>query len=179
MTDVAHQEISLGDAAAGFLAGLSSKAKEESQQEVGRFVRWYGTERPMAGLVAHEIESYAEQMSCSDTDYARKLELIWAFLAQAKKAGWTKTNMGVHLKTKKKAGPKGTSRHSPRLSPSPREAMTSSRKSSPGSRASAARRLTKYARPPPTRTSRRMRLSTPRANGAATWKDASRSLKRQ
>ncbi len=49
----------------------------------------------------HQVEHYAEQVSVSETDYARKLELVRAFLAYAKKAGWTRTNLGTHLKTRK------------------------------------------------------------------------------
>jgi transcription elongation factor GreA len=42
----------------------------------------------------------------SDTDYAKKLELIRAFLAYAKKEGWSRTNLASHLKARKaKAGP--------------------------------------------------------------------------
>jgi transcription elongation factor GreA len=52
------------------------------------------------------VAGYAEQLSVSDTDYARKLVLLRAFLAYAKKAGWSQTNLGIHLKTKKgKTGP--------------------------------------------------------------------------
>jgi transcription elongation factor GreA len=72
-----------------------------SQQEVYRFTRWYGWERPFAGLAAPDIANYAERLSLSDTDYTRKLELIRAFLVYAKKQGWSKSKLAVHLKTKK------------------------------------------------------------------------------
>ncbi len=59
----------------------------------------------MAGLAAAEVANYAERLSVSDTDYMRKLELVRAFLVYAKKGGWSKTNLAVHLKVKKeKAG---------------------------------------------------------------------------
>ncbi len=72
-----------------------------SQQEVYRFARWYGWERPFAGLTAPEIAKYAEQLSLSDADYTKKLELIRAFLIYAKKEGWSKSNLAVHVKTRK------------------------------------------------------------------------------
>jgi len=91
----------LGQAAARFLGTLSAGKREASQPEVYKFARWYGWEISLSRLEAHQIERYAEQLSVSDTDYARKLELVRAFLAYAKKAGWTETNLATHLKTKK------------------------------------------------------------------------------
>jgi transcription elongation factor GreA len=105
------QNTSLGDAATRFLAKLSSQEREASQPEVYKFVRWYGWERPFARLAAPEVASYAEQLSISDTDYAKKLELIRAFLAYAKKEGWSRTNLAPHLKARKtKAGPQVSAR---------------------------------------------------------------------
>lgn len=93
--------LSLDEAASEFLASLSTEKRAASQPEVSRFVRWFGRETPIAGLTAHGIESYAEQLSQSDTDYARKLELLRAFLVNARKVGWTKTSLAANLKTKK------------------------------------------------------------------------------
>ncbi len=104
MTDKDNLNISLAEAATRFLTRLSPGEKGASQQEVNRFVRWFGAERPLSGLTAPEISNYAERLSLSDTDYARKLDLTRAFLAYAKKEGWSKTSLAVHLKTKKKPG---------------------------------------------------------------------------
>ena len=101
MVSNSSQNPSLGESAARFLAKLSPEEKEASQQEVYKFVRWYGWERPLSGLTAPEIANYAERLSLSDTDYLKKLELIRAFLTYAKKEGWSKTNLATHLKTKK------------------------------------------------------------------------------
>ena len=95
------QSLSLGAAASRFLVSLSPREAEVSQQEVYRFARWYGGERPLEGLTAAEVANFAERLSLSDTDYLRKLELIRAFLAYAKKEGWTKVNLATYLKAKK------------------------------------------------------------------------------
>ena len=95
------QSPSLGEAASRFLANLPSEERGVSQQEIYKFVRWYGGERPLAGLTAPEVANYAEQLSLSDTDYIRKLELIRAFLVYAKKEGWSKSNLATHLKARK------------------------------------------------------------------------------
>ncbi len=100
MSNASHN-LYLGEAASRFLASLSPEEKEISQLAVYKFVRWYGWERPLAGLTAHEVANYAERLSLSDTDYIKKLGLIRAFLVYAKKEGWSKTSLAIHLKTKK------------------------------------------------------------------------------
>jgi len=95
------QSPSLGEAASQFLASLSPEESKTSQQEIYRFVRWYGWERPVAGLIAPEVANYAERLSLSDTDYMRKLELVRAFLIFARKQKWSQTNLASHLKTRK------------------------------------------------------------------------------
>ena len=104
MTSSDSTNPSLSEAASRFLAKLSPSEREASQQEVYKFVRWYGRERPFAGLTAPEVGNYAERLSLSDTDYSKKLEQIRGFLAYAKKEGWSKTNLATHLKAKKGKG---------------------------------------------------------------------------
>ncbi len=105
------QSPSLGEAASRFLANLPPEERGMSQQEIHKFVRWYGGERPFAGLTAPEVANYAEHLSLSDTDYIRKLELIRAFLVYTKKEGWSKGNLAIHLKAKKgKTGFRSSSR---------------------------------------------------------------------
>ncbi len=96
------QNPSLGEAASLFLADLPPEERGASQQEIYKFIRWFGWERPLGGLTAVEIANYAEQLSLSDTDYMKKLELIRTFLVYAKKKGWSKTNLAIHLKARKK-----------------------------------------------------------------------------
>ena len=95
------QNPSLGEAANRFLANLPPEERKASQQEVYRFVRWYGWEQSFSGLTAPEVANYAERLSLSDTEYTKKLEVIRAFLVYAKKEGWSKTNLAPHLKSKK------------------------------------------------------------------------------
>lgn len=96
-----NQSPNLGQAASQFLACLPPEERKTNQQEVNRFARWYGLERPLANLTAPEVANYAERLSLSDTDYMKKLELIRAFLVYVKKEGWSQTNLAIHLKTKK------------------------------------------------------------------------------
>ncbi len=96
-----NQPLNLAEAASRFLASLSPEEAKSSQSEVQRFVRWYGRERSLSGLIAHEVANYAARMPSSDTDYIRKLEQVRAFLTYSREQGWTKTNLAAHLKVKK------------------------------------------------------------------------------
>ena len=95
------ENMSLGEAAGRFLASLSSDEGKLSQQEIYKFVRWYGWERPLSGLTAPEVGNYAEHLSLSDADHIRKLELVRAFLIYARKEAWTKISLATYLKAKK------------------------------------------------------------------------------
>jgi transcription elongation factor GreA len=90
-----------GEAASLFLASLPADKRPASQQEINKFIRWFGRERLFDGINASEIDNYAEQASRSDTGHAEKLALVRAFLSYAKKKGWSKTSLGTHLKAKK------------------------------------------------------------------------------
>ena len=101
MTDN-DKKLALGEAAKEYIAGLSPEDGKASQQEVSKFTRWFGRERPVSELKPSEIESYAEQMSTSDKDYLKKFDVVKAFLVHARKKGWTDSNMSIHLKVKVK-----------------------------------------------------------------------------
>jgi transcription elongation factor GreA len=100
VNDSTHS-LSMSEAASRFLATLSPEERGASQQEIYKFIRWYGWEQPFTRLTASEVANYAEQLSLSDTDYTRKLELIRIFLTYAKREGWSKSNLATHLKARK------------------------------------------------------------------------------
>ena len=105
-----NQSPSLAEAASSYLAGLPPEDRGASQQEIYKFIRWFGRESTFNELTAAEIGNYANRLSISDTDYTRKLEFIRKFLAHAKKKGWSKTNLATHLKARKgKTAPRPSS----------------------------------------------------------------------
>jgi len=95
------QRISLGEAASRFLGGLPSEEVAVSQQVLYQFVRWFGRERCLADLAAPEIDNYCGSIPATDADCNKKLDIIRSFLASARKKGWTKNNLAVHIKAKK------------------------------------------------------------------------------
>ncbi len=96
--DSASQNPNLSEAASRFLASLPAEDGEKSQQAVYGFVRWYGGKISLAELTAHEVENYAARLPSSQANY---LDQVRAFLAFARKRGWSKTNLAAHLKTRK------------------------------------------------------------------------------
>ena len=102
-SDSASFDTSLGQAATQFLITLSSEERLKAQQEVYKFVRWYGENRPLANLTIPEVANYADQITSSTTDVPEKLGTIKGFLTYTYKHGMTRKNMAVHLKSKKPA----------------------------------------------------------------------------
>jgi len=99
--DPAPSDTNLGQAATQFLLTLSSDERLKAQQEVYKFVRWYGEKRPLNGLSIPEVANYAEQITSSTTEVPEKLGIIKNFLAYTHKQGMTRKNLAVHLKSKK------------------------------------------------------------------------------
>jgi transcription elongation factor GreA len=97
---------SLGEAVTLYLGKLTVKNREDSQPEVYKFARWCGWEGSFSKLAGPAVAGYAETINVSDIDYEKKFSILRAFLAHAKKAGWSQTNLATHLKSKKgKGGP--------------------------------------------------------------------------
>jgi len=95
------KEVCLNEAASLFLATLSCEEVGNSQQIIYQFVRWFGREKPMDSIAADEVSKYNQQIPPSVVEYQKKLDLVKAFLAYAKKEGWIKRNLAAYIKIKK------------------------------------------------------------------------------
>src|SRR3989304_878982 len=92
---------SLSETAIRFLSTLSPVQKQQCQQELNKFVRWYGGERPVSELAVREVANYAESVSSLATDALQKLEPVRAFLSYVKKEGLIEVNLASHLRPAK------------------------------------------------------------------------------
>jgi transcription elongation factor GreA len=111
-----EQNLSLNEAVTMYLATLTPEQRQESQQELNRFVRWYGGDRLMSELGARQVGEYGESVSksirSSVTDPAEKIEPVRSFLTFAKKAKLTGINLAPNLRVSKtKKGPVVKRRH--------------------------------------------------------------------
>ncbi|HZQ99911.1 MAG TPA: transcription elongation factor GreA [Chloroflexota bacterium] len=80
-------------------ATLKGDAKQQQQQELNRFVRWFDG-RPMSALTAQEVERYQEEFEKTGAD-SRRLEPVKQFLAFAHKQGFTDVNYGKFIRIKR------------------------------------------------------------------------------
>lgn len=88
---------SVGETASAFLSGNSTNTAVY-QQELHRFVRWCGRDRPIGELTPRDVEAYAER---SGADSIKKLEPVKAFFIYAQKEGLTASNLGAHLRVRR------------------------------------------------------------------------------
>jgi len=106
-TDTSSVDLNLGQAAAQFLLKLASEDRLKAQQEIYKFVRWYGEERRISDLTIPEVANYTDQITSSTTEVAEKLAIVKRFLTYSHKQKLTTTNLASHLKPKK-TPPKST-----------------------------------------------------------------------
>ncbi len=94
-------ELSLSEAADRFAVGSKKDSRAFSGVEVGRFIRWYGADRPLAQLRGHQISLYADVLGPATPDASRRADQVRAFLAFLKKDELTPSNLASHLRLRK------------------------------------------------------------------------------
>lgn len=94
-------EISLGEAASRFLSTVPSELTSSVQQDIFKFIRWYGETRNISSLIGQEIANYSEQMSASSNQSIEHLNTVKQFLSFANKQGLTPINLAPHIRVKK------------------------------------------------------------------------------
>ena len=96
--------VSLGNVVHRYLGNLkSASGYAEAQQELFRFVQWFGRARAVPNLKPFEIKDYAEQIGGSGvTEHAtERLREVRKFLSFARKNGLTEQNLAHHLRIPK------------------------------------------------------------------------------
>src|SRR5437879_3938107 len=99
-----RDQMTVTEAVQRYLLQGSGSDHIEAQSEINRFVRWVGGSKKIGNLSSHEVASYVEHLGNSTADMARRINPVKAFLAYAKKEGYTPTNLGVNLRVKKSGG---------------------------------------------------------------------------
>lgn len=93
--------VTLMDAARAYLADLAGSDRIAHQAEVERFARWLGGDRDVALVRGQEVANYADTLTGTVTDATSRADIVRAFLAYAKKAGFSETNLGAHIRLRK------------------------------------------------------------------------------
>ncbi len=90
--------VTVSHAAERFLHSLDSETRATTQSEIQRFMRWYGSDKPLDGLRPHELESYSITVTSTTTDGRHRLEALRAFLAYTKRTGLIQENLSTHVR---------------------------------------------------------------------------------
>lgn len=98
-----NQGFSVGEAATHYFSSLPSNTDGHIQQEVFKFIRWYGEDRPIINLTGQEVANYSEQFGVASAKFTEHLHEVKTFLAFAYKQGVTATNLSIHIRVKKPA----------------------------------------------------------------------------
>jgi len=110
---MAEEALSLEDLALRFLTSLPTEERTYKQQEVNRFVLWYGKERSVSHITPTEVETYAQWTAASTGDISKKLEPVRSLFQYAKKERLLKTSLAPHLRIKQ-AHAKGPATRKPK-----------------------------------------------------------------
>ncbi|MHB1414557.1 MAG: transcription elongation factor GreA [Chloroflexota bacterium] len=93
----------LGDVAAEYLATLPQEERADYQQEIWRFARWFGPERPITELGMRILESYQAQMEATGADSSRRFGPLRAFFIYAEGEGYLPEKLSKYIKIKRAA----------------------------------------------------------------------------
>ncbi len=91
----------MGEAATRFLSSISTEQTSGTQQEVFKFIRWYGEDRKIDSLSSQEVANYTENFYAAGTQSDEHLKKVKQFLTYAHKAKLINTNLSAHIKIKK------------------------------------------------------------------------------
>lgn len=95
--------ITLSEATRLFLSQLGEEERPTYQQELGRFLRWYGRDRLLHEVTPPQVDAYVQDIQRSGGDFLARLLPLRGFLAFAKEKGYTSTNLATVIKVKKTA----------------------------------------------------------------------------
>jgi transcription elongation factor GreA len=95
-----NQEISLGETANQFLSTVSS-TQATIQQEIFKFIRWFGEERAVSSITGQEIVNYSDQINFSTNTSNDHLTAVKQFLLYAHKKALTPSNLAPLVRIKK------------------------------------------------------------------------------
>lgn len=103
-------EKTVAEAVNQYLSLLEEDQRATAQQEMNRFVWWFGSGRRLSELDARAVESYQAQVEASGADTTRRLEPLKTFLAYCQTNKWTAANLAKCVRLRKV----GTAKRHPR-----------------------------------------------------------------
>ncbi len=96
-----REQIGLEEAANRYLASIPHEKASEIQQEIFKFIRWFGGDRKINTLQGQEIANYCEQYYAGSVSSTRHLNEVKLFLTYTHKNSLTQSNLAAHIRIKK------------------------------------------------------------------------------
>jgi transcription elongation factor GreA len=99
-----HPGLPLTEAYSLYVSGLKEAQKRGISQDLNRFVQWCGRSGPVTDLTPQTVATYAEWVSMSGGDVARKLDPVKAFLTFLKRKEIIGISLAPHMRIPKGKG---------------------------------------------------------------------------
>ncbi|MBI2322665.1 MAG: transcription elongation factor GreA [Chloroflexi bacterium] len=93
----------LSDLTAAYLKSVPAQQQTAQQQELLRFRRWLGDDRPPESLTARDVEGYQDYLIANRMDLARAVPPLKSFLAFAERTGAIPYKLARYLKPPRSA----------------------------------------------------------------------------
>lgn len=98
---MSEDSTAVSEAASRYIASLPHQARVTEQQELNKFVWWFGSERRLDELTGLILEQYQAQVEDSGADLAKRLAPVKSFLSFAQKQGYVSGNLAKFIKLKR------------------------------------------------------------------------------
>ncbi|MBI4494528.1 MAG: transcription elongation factor GreA [Chloroflexi bacterium] len=97
-------DLTLGRAITSYLADLIPEDREVVAPELHRLMRWLGADRRLEAVTPTELERYQHQLEDSGIDPTVRLGPVRDFFGYAKRKKLTASNLGTHIRVRRKTG---------------------------------------------------------------------------
>lgn len=95
------EELTLSEAIASYLRSVKPEERAAAAQELNRFARWYGSDRPLRRITPADLERYQEQLGSSSGDPSR-LAPLRSFFTDARQRKLLDQPLAAHIRIRRR-----------------------------------------------------------------------------
>ncbi len=96
-------DLTLSEAISDYLRSVKAAERNAAAQELSRFARWYGGERPIRLISPGDLERYQDQLGATGGDPG-KLGPLRQFFGEARKRKLLEQSLATHVRVRRKTG---------------------------------------------------------------------------
>lgn len=98
---MADKSATLGEAVVEFIASLPVEFRQAHQQELSRFVRWFGGKRKTNDITGQTLETYQQQVESTGANAGQRMEPLKSFLLFLQRKGVIDNGLSKIVKAKR------------------------------------------------------------------------------